>query len=364
MNKKKMLMLIIGSILLISIIVGISISGILSPYERQIRLGYKLLEQGNYEEAILAFDKAIDIDIKRDKAYIGKADVYVARCDENALEDIKEVLEIAYNKHYNDSNVVKAFISIAKDLSEKGITNWALDLLNYGYELTGDKRILDAKEKILKTLSEEFMIELSNLFDAKDYETIYSKLISSEAVELIGTNEPGSGYVHIIDGDDNTGKGIGLYSDAGIGDNMIYIPYGMAYFGDFKDEQRKGYGIWLAPINTEGNYLLFEGEWNNDAPNGKGIWRDIKDSIIFEEADGIFVNGFINGSFTFKQPDTQNGGMLVYDQISANMGVLNEIEEGTVAIGKVVGRELGPYESGKAVIEQWHEIFVYGASKK
>ena len=357
MKKNNLLIIIISAVVLIAVCASIGFSGMLSPYERQIRLAYKYLEQGNYEEAIIAFNNAIEIDVKRDKAYIGKADVYVARCDENTLEDVKAVLEIAYNYHYNDSNVVKAFIRISNDLSEKGKTNWALELLKYGYDLTGDKRILEAKEKILKTLSKEFMIELSNLFDAKDYETIYSKLISSEAVELIGMKEPGSGYVHLIEGDDNTGKGIGLYSDACIEENMIFIPYGMAYYGDFRNVKRNGSGIWIAPINTERDYLVFEGEWDNDLPNGKGNWREISDSMVSEEADGVFVNGFINGSFTFKQPDTQNGGMFVYDQISANMGVLNEIEEGTVAVGRVVGRELGPYESGMAFIEQWLEIY-------
>lgn len=113
------MIIVISAVMLITACVSIGVSGVISPYERQIRLCYKLLEQGNYEEAILAFGKAIDIDIKRDKAYIGKADVYVARCDENAFEDIKEVFAIAYNQHYNDTNIVDTITRLSDWLNGK-----------------------------------------------------------------------------------------------------------------------------------------------------------------------------------------------------------------------------------------------------
>lgn len=128
MRTKKLLMIIISAVLLITVCLSVGISGVFSPYERQIRLGYKLLEQGNYEEAVLAFDKAVEIDVKRDKAYIGKAEVYAARCDENTLEDIKCVLETAYNQHYNDDNTVRAFIGLSDDLIAKDKVKVAADI--------------------------------------------------------------------------------------------------------------------------------------------------------------------------------------------------------------------------------------------
>lgn len=48
MDKKKIIIIAIIAILLIAICVTIGLSGVLSPYQRQIRLGYKLLEQGNF----------------------------------------------------------------------------------------------------------------------------------------------------------------------------------------------------------------------------------------------------------------------------------------------------------------------------
>lgn len=169
-------MLIIGSVLLISIIVGIGVSGILTPYERQIRLGYKLLEQGNYEEAILAFDKAIEIDVRRDKAYIGKADVYVVRCDENTLEDMKAVLEIAYNQHYNDDNIVQAFVRLADDLIAKDKTKWAIELLNFGYELTQDERINEHKIALINKFAGLILADLYVMFENNEEENIKKEI--------------------------------------------------------------------------------------------------------------------------------------------------------------------------------------------
>lgn len=52
-----------------------------SQYEKQIKLGYKYLKEENYEQAILAFNKAIEIDVKKTKSYIGLAKTYITRLD-------------------------------------------------------------------------------------------------------------------------------------------------------------------------------------------------------------------------------------------------------------------------------------------
>ena len=57
-------------------------------WQEQYDLGVRYLSEGNYEEAILAFTAAIEIDPKRAEAYEGLADVYVA------LDDIESALEI------------------------------------------------------------------------------------------------------------------------------------------------------------------------------------------------------------------------------------------------------------------------------
>lgn len=58
-------------------------------WQEQYDLGIRYLSEGNYEEAIIAFTAAIEIDPKQPDAYLGLADVYVAQDD---TEKAKEVL--------------------------------------------------------------------------------------------------------------------------------------------------------------------------------------------------------------------------------------------------------------------------------
>ena len=59
-------------------------------WQEQYDLGIKYLEEGNYEEAIIAFNAAIEIDPKRPEAYIGLADVYTAQGDTDAAKKALE----------------------------------------------------------------------------------------------------------------------------------------------------------------------------------------------------------------------------------------------------------------------------------
>lgn len=63
-------------------------------WQEQYDLGVRYLSEGDYEEAIIAFTAAIEIDPKRADGYIGLADVYVALDD---IEKAIEVLEFAIN---------------------------------------------------------------------------------------------------------------------------------------------------------------------------------------------------------------------------------------------------------------------------
>lgn len=63
--------------------------------ERQLALAYKYLEEGNYDEAIIAFNKVIGIDEKNIEARIGLSKVYVKTEEYDKAEDVlNEALEI------------------------------------------------------------------------------------------------------------------------------------------------------------------------------------------------------------------------------------------------------------------------------
>ena len=107
-----------------------------TPYNRQIRLGYQLLEQQNYEEAVLTFDKAIEIDEKRPEGYIGKAKTYAY---DNSIQDgkAKKIIGVL-NEGYQNSQSRKV-LSTMKTLSE--------ELRNAGLDSDADD-LLQAYEKI------------------------------------------------------------------------------------------------------------------------------------------------------------------------------------------------------------------------
>ena len=57
-------------------------------WQTQYDLGVRYLSEGNYEEAILAFTAAIEIDPKRPEAYKQLAEVYYALGEDEKAEDI------------------------------------------------------------------------------------------------------------------------------------------------------------------------------------------------------------------------------------------------------------------------------------
>jgi len=63
-------------------------------WQEQYDLGMKFLSDGNYEEAIIAFIAAIEIDPKQVDAYIRLAEIYTAQGDtEKAVEILNQALE-------------------------------------------------------------------------------------------------------------------------------------------------------------------------------------------------------------------------------------------------------------------------------
>ena len=81
--------------LTLALVLGLCACGQKAPtWEEQYDLGVKYLSEGNYQEAIIAFTAAIEIDPKRPEAYIGLADVYTAQGDtDKAVEILSRALE-------------------------------------------------------------------------------------------------------------------------------------------------------------------------------------------------------------------------------------------------------------------------------
>lgn len=64
------------------------------PWQEQYDLGVRYLSEGNYEEAIIAFTAAIEIDPKQSTAYLSLAEVYTAQGDvEQAIATLQQAQE-------------------------------------------------------------------------------------------------------------------------------------------------------------------------------------------------------------------------------------------------------------------------------
>lgn len=91
-SKKPLLITLIMAVLLLTIgIVTVVNTGILNPVQHNLNLGYKYLQEGNYKEAIIAFEKVLTIDENKVEAIIGGADAYLGLGDYNqAIDFVKK----------------------------------------------------------------------------------------------------------------------------------------------------------------------------------------------------------------------------------------------------------------------------------
>lgn len=155
LENKKVFIGIIAVILALVIGTVVAYSSFFSPeakYEKYLELGQKYLLEENYEEAVVAFARAIEIDPKRVEAYEKIADAYIGLGDE-----------------------------------EK-----ALEYLNKGYEMTKAVSLKAYAEKISTAMSEKENAELFEKYGL-DKETAkgFSEILEEKIKEMgIGSTDP------------------------------------------------------------------------------------------------------------------------------------------------------------------------------
>lgn len=130
----------IWPIILIVIIIAVAAGVIIfnstdgARFRKQLNLGQRYLSEMNYEEAVVAFNQAIEINPRNADAYLGLADAYLGLGDEEA-----------------------AFAALKK-----------------GYEATGDER-LKARIDEMEASQRENMENLDSSGDSETVETVANK---------------------------------------------------------------------------------------------------------------------------------------------------------------------------------------------
>ena len=118
-----------------------------AKWQEQYDLGVRYLSEGNYEEAIIAFTAAIDIDPKRPEAYTGRGGAYIGSGEtaDNlaaALADYEAALEL-------DETLAGAWLGLADVYIRQGDYDKALETLREGLDKTGgDQSIADKIEEM------------------------------------------------------------------------------------------------------------------------------------------------------------------------------------------------------------------------
>lgn len=250
--------LAIASIIVIFIVVIVQKINSQKRFDEQMDLGNRYLSEENYEAAVVAFNKAIEIDPRNAEAYSKAAQAYAGMGD---YEGAIQVLE-------------------------KGIAN------------TGDAGLKQERD---------------------NYERYYNLLPVFQKLSSCFRQEDRTMVWEYMSGDEYQNATIDLeqrleYPD-GNGKYLFVYPCGHAYYGDVEAGQRSGYGMWAdceyKHTEVDDPWLsytydgfsghFYQGEWKENYPNGEGIDYD----TVITDADnevvsvqGIFKDGYEDGNMT------------------------------------------------------------------
>ena len=260
------------------------IENAIASWQEQYDLGMRYLEEGDYEQAIVAFTEVIELDPKTIKAYEGLAQAYIKA--EN-YEKAQEVLQ----------NGLSTYIGLME--------NEKTDELKMVYE------------ELLKMQG-----EISLITEAKEN---YGALLE-QVVDEIKSQKPTTSHYFTDDFCDfvknlknplvwqwEDKNYLGLYVGT---DEEVYV-----YFGEMDNGMRSGIGSWYGEYTSEeyseiGTWLFY-GNWSEDYPNGLGTYANsyLNDEGYNEidEIQGDYQDGYENGTMTRNENDNFYNDSFAYD---------------------------------------------------
>ena len=116
----------------------------LSTWQEQYDLGVRYLSEGNYEEAVIAFTVAIEIDPKQTDAYLERAAAYIEIGElDLAIADCETAISI------EDTND-EIYIRIAELFESVGRPDLAKEFLQQGFEKTASEEIRERLDALAK----------------------------------------------------------------------------------------------------------------------------------------------------------------------------------------------------------------------
>ncbi|WP_081827978.1 tetratricopeptide repeat protein [Oribacterium sp. FC2011] len=288
--------------------------------QKQLELGNKFLVDLDYEQAILAFNKVIEIDPKNTDAYMGLGDAYYGEAKNAGDYSSADTLYTSATENYgivinltgdgtgttvNDKSLDEINQSVREILNElyvtwsdlalkEGDSDHAAKILEDGYTILGNNDLLERSQTISGIKDAE---QLIGELDVSSEDIDIS--LADSADKLIAITDMCNGkYIST-----ENGQGFGLYKV----DGEYYL-----FRGSFKNGLREGPGL----IMIIDDYTCYvKCEWKDDVPFGSAEYFDI---LGDESVSGDFqlINGLYDGKGTISVSD----GYLIY--FSINQGYL------------------------------------------
>lgn len=285
---------------------------------------------GDSEAAIDAFMVVIDRDNDNRSAYWGIADVCEHMGDEDRmLEVLRRGYENTMDRDMNEK------ISAIMEVKEAQQANEEEKEQN----LAAEQEIADKRDRLMRPLE--------NKLAEGDIKGAMTMLRTEQFMGLGEDIEEGESYYigALDDKGKRKGLGLALYSD------------GFYYYGSFEDDKRSGHGLWFKGSYPDSSTILsylFEGEWENDKPNGTGVetLTNNFDNISVKEyekriIEGNYIDGKEEGKMKLTTVD-KVGRSVEYEYISIN-GIAEKIATQNKDDKKnEQAQELGIYEIARS----------------
>ncbi len=306
------------------------------------------MEEQNYEQAVVEFDRAIAINPMSVEAYMGKVDAYIGLGNiDMALQTLEEGLEHTGNEQIKDK-LVECYLSQAEEYTGKAGYEKALEVYDRLLELDSENTQIQSDVgncllKYLDLLMEQGLYDEAKALIEKyqgkvattDLQGILTKIAESERMEgdniafirkvydlmiaedweslrMLDETEEAVLFVERMQNDKylyfpsentaQTGIGVGVYKN----ESNHYF-----YCGDYVDSIRIGEGTSYE-TNIYDAFDIFSGEWKNDAPNGQGkLTKNYfllnEESYFFINVEGNYTDGLCDGYMNCILTDNENG---------------------------------------------------------
>ena len=314
--------------LLLVLLLGLAACG-KSPEEKwqeQYELGMKYVSEGNYEEAVLAFTAALEIDPKKADAYAGLAAAYADQGDwENLDKILKNGLAKTGRKELYDALLAQGGSLSPEEEPDLGIlavfeemrlqegtyaiaNSLAADFLLSRYEAFPEP-VMKLLEPVLEAGYQEDPETLSaRLQDEKLWSVLHS-VFRGHAYNAQPENEEDAPSLTVWTWWDGAVIQLGCIP-CFVSDDMIYYTFSIQY----RPESGKGFALDFNPMGSAGERSLnwLSGEVSGYLFNGPFVrkWYGINGE---KTAQGTAVNELVDGEYCLKGWNVYSDQYYQYD---------------------------------------------------